>query len=335
LLAYLETPVLIATSSYKTAYINPAFEKIFLVEFRDVLGKDFSSYLPPSAVEVLTGAGERVKETGVPSRFLLREGNRHFTVGASAIRNDSGRITGLLFNLADVTKARQLEQLRADFISLLLNDLRAPLAEISFIFSKMGLSLPGDSSLRSDIESGAERVRELMDHLDGWLYVTNSIGEEIKLSESENNPGMLLSTAVNSLKRLAGKSRVTVETFGARVVSTWRCDRDKILQVFIYLVTEQIKRAGEGGTVSVGLSLLCNDGAPERLVVAVAQPSAVIEDSEVPELFGDVSSGHADPTRVATGKIIAAHDGRFHLVRTANSGCAMVVSFPLLASGVS
>ncbi len=328
LLAYLETPVLIVTSSYKTAYINPAFEQVFLLEFKEVLGKDFSSYLPPSAVEVLVEAGEQVKADGAPSRFMLHEGNHYFTVGASAIKSDGGKITGLVYNLTDVTNARQLEQLRADFITLLLNDLREPLAEISFIFSKMDAALPGASPLKPDVETGSERLKELMNNLDQWLHVTDSIGEHLSLSEGDNNPGALLSTAVNSLKKMAAKSGVRVEMSGSRMAPTWKCDRDKILQVFIYLITEQIKQAGKDGTVSVGLNVVCNNGVPERLIVGVAQPGTVIESSQIPELTDGTSSSHADPTRVAAGKIIAAHDGQFHLTKTANTGCAMVVSFP-------
>jgi|GEM_PF-2117105 len=335
LLAYLETPVLIVSAAYKAAYINPAFEQAFVVTFRETLGKDLSSFLPPSAAETLTEIGEEAKSKEQSLRMVLHEGGRYFSVGISPIHDDKGRITGLVYNFTDISKERQLDQVKADFISLLLNDLREPLIEIAKSYDTIKAGLKKKSSLLSVVDTGIERTEEIMGQLEQMLYVTDSISGELRLSKTDNDPEMLVSTAVDSLKSLAGKSHSIIELFAAKGLPQLSCDRDKVMQVLIYLITEQIKATGEDETVTVGLNAILDgdpDGPYDRpagLTFSVAQPHETLDRSDMPEFFEDDSKGPStDPTRLAAAKIIEAHGATFSLVGIEGHGCALTVTFP-------
>ncbi len=180
-LQYLEMPVLIVNSKYKTAYINPAFEKSFGASFRDSLGKDMGHFLTPSMVDIMVMAGEEVLEKRDSHRFTLQDGNNYHSVGTSPITDDNERITGMVFSFTDITKERQLDKVKADFISLLLNDLQAPLFDIMDTFKFIETKAESGSSMIPEIKRGLERAKEMIGHLERMLHVTDSISGEITL----------------------------------------------------------------------------------------------------------------------------------------------------------
>jgi len=331
LLAYLETPVMITSGNYKTAYVNPAFEQAFVVEFRDTIGKDIYSFLPPSSAEVLIEAGETTRNQGASQRFILRQGAKYFSVGVSSVSNEEGRVTGVVYNFTDVTKEHQLEQVKADFISLILNDLRNPLFQITKNFDDIKKELDKSSPLLSLVEEGIENSNDVLENIEQYLHVTASISGHLELTKSEIDPEILLSTAVASLRKTAAKSNVTLEHFSLKRLPTWSCDRDKMLQVFICMITEQIKAGGTNGTVSVGIDASLKGDKPDKLFISAAQPNKYVERDDLPELLGEpVPGGSSDPTRIAIKKIIDAHDGIFSLVGVEGYGSSLTVAFPYM-----
>lgn len=330
LLAYLETPVLITSANYKTAYINPSFEKSFIVAFRETLGKDISAFMAPSSAELLVKTGEEAKNRREPLRVTLNHGSLVFNIGASPIVNEDGRITGLVYNFTDVTKDRQLEQVKADFISMLLNDLRTPILEISKSLEKIKSTLDPKSPLLQIAESGWENSNDVLKHLEQLLHVTESISGELHLTLTEVDAVMLLSTAIGSLKNTAGKTGVTAEQYSLRRLPSWKCDREKILQVLIFIIAEQIKSAGPGGTVTVGANVSYKGDRPKKLFFSAAQPTKTLDRTDMPELFGeDVHGTSYDPTKMAVRKIIEAHKGTLSIQGVEGHGCAFTAAFPL------
>jgi len=328
-LAYLDAPVLIVSMGYKTAYINPAFEEAFQVSFRDALGKDLEHFLPPSAVESLVETGEKVKEIGKQRRIVLQQGGRFHSVGASPITDESAHVTGIVYSFTDITKERQLERVKAEFISMLLNDLHAPLFDILETFKRLESSVKRADPGFSLLQQGTGRAQDVVNRLEQLLHITDSISGELRISKSVCDLSLLLSSANDSLKSKAAQEMVSLQTFQVKIPNV-NCDKDKILQVFIHLINRQIINAGKGRTVTV--SGCVNDEKDAHTVfVCIAQTGKTLAQDEVPEMFPDdeLRSKECDPACLAVARIISAHGGSLSLVGIEDMGSTIVLTLPV------
>ena len=60
--------------------------------------------------------------------------------------------------LQDVTRLKELDEVKRDFLSMITHDLRSPLATIKGLITELVPSLDGDSELHSDIEAIDEEI---------------------------------------------------------------------------------------------------------------------------------------------------------------------------------
>lgn len=327
-LAYLDAPVLIVNMSYKTAYVNPAFETAFQVNFKDALGMDLAHYLPPSSAEALVEAGEKVKQNLSVRREVLHEGGRFYSVGVSAITDDNAHVTGLVYSFTDMTKERELEKVKAQFISTLLNDLHAPLFDILECFRRLETDLGPTDGRKSIVRTGYDKAQEAMNHVERLLHITDSMTGELKLSRSQHDLGLLVGSAVGSLQPKADRERVYIHTFPMKLPPIY-CDQDKLLQVIIHLINNQINFAGQSATVAISGSVSA-EVDPRYVFVSIGQTGRTLSPQELPEMIADDEKrpSDCDPECVAVAKIISAHGRRLSLVGVPDMGSAVVLTLP-------
>jgi len=158
---------------------NPAAEAISGYTVREALGKHFKEVLPfigkkdkkPSAgfvAKALKGHVTSMKQ----DTLLIRKDGSTIDVADSAapIRNNEGEILGVIVVFRDVSKERQLDQAKSEFVSLASHQLRTPLSAINW-YSEM--LLDGDAGklnkdqheYMKEIFEGNQRMVELVDSL--------------------------------------------------------------------------------------------------------------------------------------------------------------------------
>jgi K+-sensing histidine kinase KdpD len=121
----------------------------------------------PTARALLRGEGSIDEEIVVQD---ARGQQTHLAVSAIPVRDAVGKVTAVVSLFRDVTKAREAEQLKDDFLSLISHELRTPLTTIQGAASILltgGDDLPKEArdALRTDLLSESERLSRMLKNM--------------------------------------------------------------------------------------------------------------------------------------------------------------------------
>lgn len=328
ILAYFDAPVLIVSTNYKTAYVNPAFEKTFSITLHEALGNDLAHFLAPSLVDLLVSGGEKAKEKRGPVRLGFGEGGRYFSVAVNPIIDEQDRITGIVYSFTDLTKEKQLERVKAEFISMLLNDIHSPLRELQNSFLELDKVIKDDSRKKL-VKDSIDKTREVIGHLEKLLYITDSISGELRLSLVDCDISTLLANAVGSIQGKAKTEGVILHYF-FNSLPLVKADTDKLLQVLIHLISKAVNFAGAGKTVVVGAGVDSKSN-PTKIYISVAQTRKAFSADDMPEIFEeDEVPSACDPGCIAVNRIIKAHHAKLSVLQdTEGLGGAMILELPV------
>ncbi|MEW5722683.1 MAG: histidine kinase dimerization/phospho-acceptor domain-containing protein, partial [Thermodesulfobacteriota bacterium] len=157
ILASIEDGLVVFDTDLRMTGINPAARRMLNLEFTGGPAPRCAEILP--AAKVCELIGKTVETSGVPNvpeeerLVTLREGEqtRHYLFSITTIRGKERSLSGIVLLLRDVTRLKEVEQLKSEFIMAASHELRTPLTSI-------GLSI--DLLLEHTVEGLAPKDRE-------------------------------------------------------------------------------------------------------------------------------------------------------------------------------
>lgn len=206
---------------------------------------------------------ERVAQTrtGQPGEFEFStpdaegRGERYLRATSSQVRDGSRTPTGVVTVLHDITRERELEIMKSEFITMAAHELRTPLTTIRG-FSEVLIS-------RRDI-SEEERQR-FLEHMSLGAQTLESIVDDLlDLSRMESGRGFTLNRKpldiVEATRTLADIWRIRCETrntghtfaFSAtREQAIALADKDKYAQLLENIISNAVKYSPSGGEITI------------------------------------------------------------------------------------
>lgn len=187
--------------------------------------------------------GYEFRIEGAPSRFLH--------VNAVALHDRVGIGSGAVFVFHDVTRIRELENVRQDFVANVSHELRTPLSLIKGAAETLIDGAKSDSvaleRLLSIIDRHADRLTLLIDDL-LLLARLDSGRVELKLQPVQLRP--TIQEVVDDLSRPAQARDITIEISlpSGMIVQV---DPDRIRQVLSNLIDNAVKYGRPAGTVKI------------------------------------------------------------------------------------
>jgi signal transduction histidine kinase len=248
--------------------------------------------------------------------------------------SSGGGYSGMVFVLHDVTKDKEIDKMKSDFVSNVSHELRTPLTSIKS-FSELilddldAMDIEIQKRFLGIIRDEAERLTRLIsDILDLQKIQTNNIKwhvENVELSQVIEN-SMLTFSELAKTKRL----HLSCETQGDLPLVYG--DRDRLQQVLINLISNAIKFSKENGQIKMQAKEI-----PEGVLLSVSDNGIGIpvdKRERVFERFYQVD-GSATKERGGTGlglaiskEIIEHHGGRIWVESKVGEGCTFSFVIP-------
>ena len=183
---------------------------------------------------------------GAHQRFI-----RHLSM---PVRDADGEVYGQLAVLRDITQERELEQLRDDWTSMLVHDLRAPLTSImnGVMMMKRGIGGPvseAQTELLSIAYQGSQAMLELVNNL---LDIAKMEQGRLNLDLEPVAPYTIIDKAIERLQVSARSKQVLLEQRMAINLPLVEADDQKIVRVLQNLLDNALKFSPTGAEVTVG-----------------------------------------------------------------------------------
>ncbi|MFC1459473.1 ATP-binding protein [Microvirga arabica] len=207
--------------------------------------------------DVLDGI-QRVLDKGEPLKVEYSERvptERTFEVHIGPLQADApgtGVQAGVVLFFRDLTSARRLEAMRADFVANASHELRTPLASVLGFIETLQGPARDDVKARErflDIMKGqAQRMKRLIDD----LLSLSRIEMRAHLSPTQNvDLASIAAQMVETLSPMARERGVVIQTRLPGQPILVRGDRDELLRVAENLIENAVKYGESGGRVEV------------------------------------------------------------------------------------
>lgn len=255
-------------------------------------------------------------DPGVSKGTLRRRDGREVEVAItrSAIRDDAGRLAGIVHVLRDISAEQEVDRLKEQFLSTVSHELRTPLGFIMGYATTLLLpDAPDDTGeVRRCIEVIAEASCELGGLVDDLLDMAKIGAGSLSVAPSRVRIDPLVRAAVERL-RVRGERHRFVTAVPASLPPLW-ADAHRLEQVLYDLLDNAIKYSPEGGRISVRASATAGE-----VLVSVVDEGLGVPPEELPMLFERFHRGRVARDRGIAGTglglaickgIVEAHGGR-------------------------
>lgn len=257
ILSSIEDGLVVFDTNLKATGINPAARRMLDLAFVDAAPMHCEDILPSPEVCALIRA---TVDTGAPPELpdeqrivTLREAGRarHYLFSITVVRGRDNGLSGIVLLLRDVTRLKEVERLKSEFIMAASHELRTPLTSlgmsVDLLLEHVAQDLaPKDGELLRAAHEEVQRMKALVNDL---LDLSKIEAGKIAL-EFERVPVSTLFEHVGSVfKTQAEHRQVTLDLNCPPELPQVRADANKITWVLSNLVSNALRYAPQGGRI--------------------------------------------------------------------------------------
>jgi len=311
--------------------INLAAERSLGVEREEVVGRKIDEVRLPGGLKAALVAS--LPSDGVLTREVRLADGRTLCVGVSAILSAEGEQTGRVSTMRDITRFKELDDTKLEFITTISQDLRTPLTFVRGYTTMLPLVGEVNGKQREYVEKilhGIDQMGALIDDLLNLGRIEAGTGLEHKPCHL----GAILVEAVDGLRARASAKGLTLKLEPAGKMAVVEGDAAVLRQAVTNLVDNAVKYTPAGGTVTV--SLFVDERAA---LIRVADTGIGIAPEDQVRLFEKFYRiKRRDPTDGTPGtglglaivrSAIERHGGRVWVDSDLGRGSTFYVSLPL------
>jgi two-component system, NtrC family, sensor histidine kinase KinB len=320
--------------------INPMAADIFRVNKEESTGKHLMEIVRD---ETLLGLMKKALETG-SALELLGDQNIYLRISGELInyyqfsiipiKGQSSAQAGVVLLLRDITRLRELDRLKSDFILKASHELRTPLTSLGLSLKMIEeteaakLGERGQRLLEASQED-VERLRTLVEEL---LNLSRIEAGRLDLNFQAIRPEFISEKAISRIQSQAEANRITLNLTAEPDLPSVRADLDRIDWVLMNLLNNALKFTPPGGHIQLNV---VGDGQYVQFSVIDNGDGVPYEDqSRIFEKFFQVQTPDK-ATGMGLGlaickEIVNAHGGAIWLESIPKEGSTFSFNLPIM-----
>ena len=321
--------VLIVDSEEHIQLINPAAQRMFGVEQKHAIGNSLVEALRHHQPYELW---QRSRLTGtVQSASFEVSSTKIYLQGAAAsLEKSLPGSTLMLFQ--DMTRQRQIETMRRDFISNVSHELRTPLAALKALTETLQTgALEDPPAAHRFLEQMETEVDALSLMVTELLELSRIESGRVPLERKPTNPSEILNPAYERLNLQAERSKLSVTVDCPADLPPVMADAARVQQVVVNLLHNAIKFTPQGGQIV--LQAHAHNGS---ILFSVQDSGIGISAEDLPRTFERFYK--VDRARATSGTglglaiarhLVEAHGGKIWAESTPGKGSTFFFTIPL------
>jgi len=328
--------MLVVDASGTLLLANPAALQMLRLAQREVIGRRLEEIVPPNGLAEHVAMACARDEAGEPFDLTFSapdaQGSRLFQARFALLHTSAGVVRGAVVTLREVTRERELERMKSEFVSTAAHELRTPLTSIlgfsELLLDPQTFTLAERSEFVNLIHHKAEDLSALIDEL---LDISRiEAGHDIPLMREAVSLESLATAAVDFFRHSSPPHNFDLRLPTSPLVVF--ADPRRIAQVFDNLLSNAVKYSPAGGTVTVRLT-------PEGdyCTVAVSDTGIGMTEEQVKCMFDKFYRADSSNTAVqGTGlgmtivkQLIDGHGGVVAVQSAPQQGTTVSFTLPL------
>lgn len=265
---------------------------------------------------------------------VVRRGGPPLTVGVTAtpLYDDEGSLLRTIYNVVDITRFRQAEEMKSTFVSVVSHELKTPVA----LIKGYAETLRRDDAQwdRDTLREGLDVIAEEADHLthliDDLLEASRIQAGGLKLQPTDVHLPRLAEKVVDAFRTQTQVHDFELD-FPADFPPVWG-DPERLREVLANLVSNAVKYSPAGGRVWVGGRV--DQGGVTVYVADQGIGIPAEEQDSIFERFYRVESGLQRRTEGAglglylVKAVVEAHGGRIWVESAPDRGSIFIFTLP-------
>jgi len=209
---------------------------------------------------------------------------RHYDVTLACLPDAKAEgVGGVVTIIRDITREREISQMKSDFVSKASHELRTPLSSINAYLELLIDGEAADENSRQEfyavIKSEADRLGRLIDNM---LNISRIEAGIVRATPEEVDFVDVARSAVEIIQPQARLKDISVTLQHGPLACTAVADRDMVKQVYLNLLSNAVKYTPEGGRVTVSIE---NDDSTGSVLSTVADNGLGIPPDDLEKVF--------------------------------------------------
>ncbi len=271
-----------------------------------------------------------------------------FNCLVSCVRDEvKERICGVVAVLHDITREKEISQMKNDFVSHVSHELKTPLASIMAYSEMLTDGEADDEETRKEfysiIQNQAKRLSRLIEDI---LNISRIESGLIKVEKTPVSLAMLIEEQLQMIKGYADEKNIKVswgdaEKKGKDVIVFGQiyADKDMISQVIVNLLSNAVKYTKPGGSIKIDNEV---DEIAQLARFSVTDTGVGIPENELPNLFEkfyrveankNVAKGTGLGLNLVKQIVEKVHNGRVFVKSKVGLGSTFGFELPLATAG--
>jgi two-component system phosphate regulon sensor histidine kinase PhoR len=333
--------LVVVNNKGEVVMMNPAAEKLLAVRQAERVGKPLVESLDDDQIISLVQGSTEGREIVVNTK---QESTKRVLRASNAVVTDQdGRAVGMVAVLHDVTKQKEVEDLKSEFVSKVSHELRTPLMAIQYALSLLDDQMAG--SMSEDAQAFVSLTRRNLERLNllvsDLLDLSKLEAKKMELRLELIALGPILQTVCDTMDAWAKSKQITLVRRVVEEVPMMRLDASRLIQVLTNLVGNAIKFTPEKGKITVEGKLAADQ---QHVEVSVIDTGVGIAPEDLPKLFnkfqqvGERTASDMSGTGlglVIAKEIVELHQGRIWVESDGKRGARFVFTLPLHAAAAA
>ncbi|MFH1847326.1 MAG: ATP-binding protein [Candidatus Omnitrophota bacterium] len=257
----------------------------------------------------------------------------------SKVRDYLGNITGNVIILEDITKEKEIDKMKTEFISLTSHELRTPLASIKEAVSLMldGITGPVNEKQHKFLDIVKRNIDRLAVLINNFLDLSKLESGSMELRKSRVKAKDIIDESMAAFKPLAGDKKIELKINVSEKLPYVRVDVTRIRQVVDNLISNALKFSDSGGKVTINAKIHSLD--KNFIEIKIKDTGIGIAQKDFDKLFQKFQQVDSSTTRKAGGsglglviakQIIEMHGGKIWVESRYGKGSEFIFILPVI-----
>jgi len=332
--------VIVVDEYDKLLMANEAAGRLFNFDFTRSRHKPVGELVEPDKsefVDILSHSRQsKARATRKEIEFLKDAEQKTYDCIISCVYDRNRQVCGAVAVLHDITREKQIQQMKNDFVSHVSHELKTPLASITAYSEMLADGEANDEQTMKEfclvIQSQTQRLNRLIEDI---LNISRIESGLIKVEKKAVSLTILIEEQLQMIKGYAEEKNIEIVGQKPIVFDQVYADKDMISQVIVNLLSNAVKYTPAGGSVKIGTEV---DETANLIRVSVTDTGVGIPEDAIEHVFEKFYRVGANKKQAkGTGLglnlvkqiVEKVHDGRIFVTSEVGVGSTFGFELPL------